>query len=180
MSLQPAYSLTIFLQIQAGNTAGWMLFLLGLFALVAFLLWFRQASEEDLTQRTYFERHHPTATAMPSGFTLSQTAVLPSDPSESAHDHGHHTHHEVAEDLTKVEGIGPKIADLLQEAGISSYQKLAASEADLLRTLLDAAGPQFQLADPTTWPEQAQLLAAGKLEELEQLQAQLKGGRQVN
>lgn len=186
MSLQTAYILTILLQTESGGGGGWWLFLLGLLALVGFLYWFRQASEEDLAERIYQERHYPLATAMPPGFMVGQTAVLPT--TEPSHDHdahdtvgGHEAEaHDEADDLTMVEGIGPKIAGLLQEAGIGSYEKLASSEADALRAILAAAGAQFQLADPTTWPQQAQLLADGETEKLVELQAQLKGGRQTN
>ena len=83
------------------------------------------------------------------------------------------------DDLTKVEGIGPKISSLLQEAGIQTFAQLASSEADKLRQILAEAGARYKLADPTTWPEQAKLAAEGKWAELEVLQNKLDGGRQA-
>ena len=81
------------------------------------------------------------------------------------------------EDLQKIEGIGPKIAGLLEEAGIDSYARLARADVDRLQAILDAAGFRYRLADPTTWPEQASLAAAGRWSELEVLQEELLGGR---
>jgi NADH-quinone oxidoreductase subunit I len=81
------------------------------------------------------------------------------------------------DDLTRIEGIGPRIAGLFQEAGIITFVQLAATEVSKLKQILTDAGPQFQLADPSTWPEQAKLAATGKWAELEALQDRLKGGR---
>ena len=78
-------------------------------------------------------------------------------------------------DLTAIEGIGPKIAALLKKKGIDSYQSLAMMETAKLEAILKQAG--LAMADPTTWPKQAALLADGKMKELEELQHQLKGGR---
>jgi hypothetical protein len=56
------------------------------------------------------------------------------------------------------------------------------SQADVatLRTMLDAAGPRFQIHDPATWPEQAGLLADAKWETFKSLTDNLKGGRKVD
>jgi len=83
-----------------------------------------------------------------------------------------------ADDLTLVEGIGPKISALLQEAGILTFTQLSAANVDHLRQILDK--PRFRLADPETWPEQAKLAAAGNWDGLAALQNTLKGGRRVN
>jgi NADH-quinone oxidoreductase subunit I len=81
------------------------------------------------------------------------------------------------DDLTKIEGIGPKIAELLQAAGINTFVDLAAAEVDRIQQILADAGARYKLADPTSWPEQAKLAAEGKWDELEKLQDQLEGGR---
>ena len=81
------------------------------------------------------------------------------------------------DDLKKVEGIGPKIAQLLNEAGITTFEALSNTEADKIREILLAAGSRYKMHDPTTWPNQAGLAAAGKWEELEKLQDELKGGK---
>jgi predicted flap endonuclease-1-like 5' DNA nuclease len=81
------------------------------------------------------------------------------------------------DDLTILEGIGPKINQLLQGAGIRTFAQLSASEVSELKAILDPAGLQF--IDPGTWAEQAKLAAEGKFDELKTLTDSLKGGRRV-
>lgn len=83
----------------------------------------------------------------------------------------------VADDLTKIEGIGPKIAELLVAANIKTFAGLGKASAKKIKTILDAAGSKFAVHDPTSWPKQAKLAAAGQWEELDKLQAELKGGK---
>jgi hypothetical protein len=82
-----------------------------------------------------------------------------------------------ADDLEIIEGIGPKIAALLKASGISTFKQLAVTDVDKLKNILNEAN--LRIADPTSWPEQAQLAAAGKMNELKVLQDTLKGGRRV-
>jgi predicted flap endonuclease-1-like 5' DNA nuclease len=84
------------------------------------------------------------------------------------------------DDLTVVEGIGPKIADILGAGGISTWRDLAATDHRDITTLLGAAGPSFQIHDPGTWPEQACLLAFGRWEEFARLTRELDGGVRRN
>ncbi|MEL6190733.1 MAG: 50S ribosomal protein L17 [Bacteroidota bacterium] len=84
-----------------------------------------------------------------------------------------------ADDLKKIEGIGPKIASILNEAGITTFAALAGSEADKIREILAAAGNRYKAHDPTTWPRQAQLAADGAWDELKALQDDLKGGKEA-
>ncbi len=81
------------------------------------------------------------------------------------------------DDLKKVEGVGPKIASLLTDAGINTFAELAATDADKIREILEAAGSRYKMHDPTTWPQQAALAAEGKWDELAALQHSMKGGR---
>ena len=81
----------------------------------------------------------------------------------------------VFEDLTKIEGIGPKVQQLLHEAGYRTYQNVADANVEVLRTLL--AENRLRMMSPDTWPQQAALLASGDLTALSELQEQLKGGR---
>ncbi len=83
-----------------------------------------------------------------------------------------------ADDLKKIEGIGPKIATLLQDAGIHTYADLAAADLDKLQAVLEAAGSRYKMHDPGTWARQASLAAAGNWDELKQLQDELKGGKE--
>jgi predicted flap endonuclease-1-like 5' DNA nuclease len=81
------------------------------------------------------------------------------------------------DDLTLIEGIGPKIASVLQAAGIITFNQLAAADTARLDKILIEAG--LRLADPGTWPEQAALADAGKWDEFKALTDSLKGGRRV-
>jgi hypothetical protein len=81
------------------------------------------------------------------------------------------------DDLQRIEGIGPKISGLLQAAGIMTFSRLATADVGRLEQIVRDAG--ITIADPSTWPEQAGLAAAGRWSELEVLQEELKGGRRV-
>ena len=84
------------------------------------------------------------------------------------------------DDLKRVEGIGPKIASVLQLAGITTFAQLAAAAVSQIEQILEEADPRLRrLTDPTTWPEQARLAAAGDWDALEALQSELKGGRRA-
>ena len=79
------------------------------------------------------------------------------------------------DDLVIIEGIGPKIAKAFNKAGIGTFKQLAEAPVAQLRQILsDSKFPD----DPTTWPEQAKLADAGKMEELKKLQDELNAGRQ--
>ena len=82
-----------------------------------------------------------------------------------------------ADDLTKVEGIGPKIKEILQNAGVMTFADLAAKTADEVKEILLAEGTRYNRFDPTTWPEQAKLAADGAWDALKELQDKLTGGR---
>ncbi|MDG2182728.1 MAG: DNA-directed RNA polymerase subunit beta' [Mariniblastus sp.] len=81
------------------------------------------------------------------------------------------------DDLTKIEGIGPKIAEHLATAGITTFAQLTQASAAELKDFLAAGG--FDSQDPTTWADQAQLAAVGEWDKLSQWQDQLNGGRVV-
>ena len=82
------------------------------------------------------------------------------------------------DDLKRIEGIGPKISGVLQDAGISTFAQLADTSVDRITEILEQADPNLlKLADPKTWPRQAKLAAAGKWDALEKWQARLKGGK---
>jgi predicted flap endonuclease-1-like 5' DNA nuclease len=82
------------------------------------------------------------------------------------------------DDLTALEGIGPKVNQLLQEAGIRTFAQLAVTPVSELKAILAPAGLQF--IDPSSWGEQAKLAAEGKFDELKILTNTLRGGRKVN
>jgi predicted flap endonuclease-1-like 5' DNA nuclease len=80
-----------------------------------------------------------------------------------------------AERLERIEGIGPKVASLLNEAGIHTFAQLAETEVGRLNKLLQ--DNRLNFINPSTWPAQARLAAGGRWQDLEALQNELKGGR---
>ena len=80
------------------------------------------------------------------------------------------------DDLQAIEGVGPKIANLLRNADIRTFERLSETSLGELTRLLESGGPRFGLADPLTWAEQASLLFNGDYVGFEQLKAELIGG----
>lgn len=70
------------------------------------------------------------------------------------------------DDLTKVEGIGPKIAEHFNNAGILTWEELANTDVSRLQEILTAAGPRYKMHNPGSWPKQARMAADGKWDEL--------------
>ncbi len=83
------------------------------------------------------------------------------------------------DDLEIIEGIGPKIAELLNAAGVRRFAELATMTPAQIQPILDAAGPNFKLADPGTWPEQADLAARNRWLALKALQDVLDAGKRA-
>lgn len=81
------------------------------------------------------------------------------------------------DDLTAVEGIGPKIAGLMRENGVNTWREMANTSVDRLKEILEIGGDRFRLADPGTWPKQAELAADGDWEKLQEYQDFLDGGK---
>jgi len=78
-----------------------------------------------------------------------------------------------ADDLKKIEGIGPKIAETLVAAGMVTFADLAkAKPAKIAEIIADVRGNHVT----DTWPKQAKLAADGKWDELKELQDRLDGG----
>ncbi len=82
-----------------------------------------------------------------------------------------------ADELTTLEGIGPKVAKVLNESGIHSFAELAKANVEVIQKALDAAG--LQMMNPEGWIDQAKLAEKGDMESLKKLQDELKGGRKV-
>ncbi|MGH8019176.1 MAG: 50S ribosomal protein L20 [Opitutaceae bacterium] len=108
----------------------------------------------------------------PAGFTTIVGKIRTSLDAKSAS-------HKEGDDLGRIEGVGPKIRQILADAGINAYAKLAETSPERIKELLVAAGPRFNAADPTTWPEQAALAAKGDWRSFNKLTAELQGGRRV-
>jgi predicted flap endonuclease-1-like 5' DNA nuclease len=140
---------------QAGAAPWWLLWLLvGLSVLAVVVWWIAGRRGEEAAEAS-------SAVAPPR-----VAATLEPQPATS-------------DDLTRIEGIGPKISEALQAAGIRTFAQLAGTEVSRLQDILEASGPNLRLANPDTWPEQAGLAAEGDWAALETLQAELQGGRRV-
>lgn len=70
------------------------------------------------------------------------------------------------ENLQIVEGIGPKVEELLKANGIGNLSALGVASVDELKDILEKGGSQFKLQDPETWPKQALLAAENHWEQL--------------
>ncbi len=137
---------------------GWIL----LFALVIVVavIWVLREEEQEVAQKEEEPEAALEPGAEPATLAVEEAAPPPPEP----------------DDLQRIEGIGPKISGLLQENGISTFGQLAETDVDRLGQILDEAN-LGRLADPSTWPDQAKLAAAGDWAALEALQDQLLGGR---
>ena len=81
------------------------------------------------------------------------------------------------DDLKKIEGIGPKVEQILKQAGIRSYESLSQADPANVQNVLKDAG--LQMMNPEGWIEQADLAAKGDWDKLQKLQDELKGGRRT-
>lgn len=102
------------------------------------------------------------------------TESRPTDKTESA---AKKTTKKKDHNLTKIEWVGPKIQELLENAGIKSFKDLADAKVDDLKKILADAGGRMTSHDPTTWPEQSALAASGDRDWLQKLQDSLDWGK---
>ncbi|MCK5536884.1 MAG: hypothetical protein KAI79_08655 [Bacteroidales bacterium] len=83
----------------------------------------------------------------------------------------------IENDLKIIEGIGPKIEELLKNNKISTWGQLADANTDDVKTLLKQGGSKYSMHNPTTWAEQAKMAFEGRWEELKSYQDYLDGGK---
>jgi len=112
----------------------WFGLKLGILAAIA-LWWWLQDDLEDRDNGTY------------DRFELAPD--VPDDTS-SANDKVVET---VPDDITEIDGIGPKYAQVLKAAGVVSFVQLALLHPDDIRNIFKAAGER--VPNPNTWPKQA-------------------------
>ena len=79
--------------------------------------------------------------------------------------------------LQIIEGIGPKMEEVLIENGINDFNALAVATPASLRTILDKYGDKYRIIDPNTWPQQAALANSRSWNDLISLQKTLDTGR---
>ncbi len=99
---------------------------------------------------------------------VAQVSAVPEAPSEQDSS--------ALDDLTRIEGIGPRTEQVFYGAGIKTFRDLANASQERLNQVLDEAGLR---SSPDTWPEQAALAAEGRWEELDTLQSHLQRGRRA-
>jgi len=80
-------------------------------------------------------------------------------------------------DLKIIEGIGPKIENLLNIGQIKSWEDLAEAPIERLEKILEDGGERFKLAIPTTWPIQAKYALQHDWVKLKKYQEELINGK---
>jgi predicted flap endonuclease-1-like 5' DNA nuclease len=81
-----------------------------------------------------------------------------------------------ANDLEIIEGIGPKIAGLFNENGVTTFAQVSGMSVPAMNAILEKGGSRFKLANPGTWAEQARLCHENRWSELQALQDSLSAG----
>ena len=81
------------------------------------------------------------------------------------------------DNLKIIEGIGPKLEQLLKEKGINSWEELAETNTATLQAILNEKGSRYKIHNPRNWSHQAKLAALNKWDELIQFQKALQGPR---
>ena len=81
-----------------------------------------------------------------------------------------------SDNLQIIEGIGPKMDEVLKANGVENWSALASQISESLRAILDKYGDSYRIIDPTTWPQQAKMAVDGNYDGLIALQKNLDTG----
>jgi large subunit ribosomal protein L21 len=81
-----------------------------------------------------------------------------------------------SDDIELIEGVGPKIAGLLRDANLGTFELISKASIEQLKAALEAGGSKFNIAKPDTWAEQAALAAKGDWDAFDKLTEELVGG----
>jgi large subunit ribosomal protein L21 len=142
---------------------------------VIFIVWWlltrfaRQAPEEfHLEHKQEAETHSPEVQTRAASLSPASISPTSSDLTEAP---------VKPDDLTILEGIGPKVNTILQAQGITTFAQLAETNTDQLKSILETHKLQFM--DPGSWSEQAKLAAEGRMDDLHVLMGSLRGGKKV-
>lgn len=122
-------------------------------------------SDPEAFARIFTEVTGNKATAAPKKESVKEEAPKKAETKKEAKSE--------SDDLTKIEGIGPKIAETLTEAGVGTYAELSKKKADEISEMISEVKGSH---DPETWPKQAEMAAEGKWDELKAWQDELNGG----
>jgi predicted flap endonuclease-1-like 5' DNA nuclease len=121
--------------------------------------------------------------ASSKGWLKKEEEVVSTSQDHDSHDSHHDQKIELShasgkkDDLTALEGIGPKVATLLTGIGIKTFEDLATADPVKVKAALDGAG--YAYMEPAGWIDQAVLAARGDQAGLKKLQDAQKGGRKV-
>ncbi len=179
-----SYLFSIMAQSNTGSDWNWFLiFVIFVVVLAIALVVQASFSKKDAAELEHHEEdaHHdepesapavvaePETESEPEPEVASETEEAEAPPEAAAE------HPAEPDDLKKLEGIGPKVASLLNENGITTFAQLADTPVEKLDEILDAN--KLHMLHPGSWPQQAKLAAAGDWEALEKLHGELQGGR---
>ncbi len=81
------------------------------------------------------------------------------------------------DDLTLIEGIGPKLASLFRDNGLETWSKVADASQQTLQQTVEKIGPRHHIHDPQTWPRQATMASKGEWKKLKAYQDSLTRGK---
>jgi large subunit ribosomal protein L27 len=82
------------------------------------------------------------------------------------------------DDLKIIEGIGPKIAELFNAEGITTFAQLSETSVEKMQEILDAAGSRYASHNPNSWAKQAAMAAAGQFDELKKWQEETNAAKE--
>lgn len=66
------------------------------------------------------------------------------------------------DDLTVVEGIGPKISELFTTNDVTTWAELASTSVERCQEILNIGGKRYEIHKPGSWPKQAKMAALGQ------------------
>jgi len=81
------------------------------------------------------------------------------------------------DDLKIVEGIGPKISEMFNNAGISTWKALSETAVARCQEILNGGGDRYKVHNPASWPLQAKMAYEGKWADLVKWQDEHSHGR---
>lgn len=81
------------------------------------------------------------------------------------------------DDLKVIEGIGPKISEMFQSAGIKTWKALSETPVAGCQDILNGGGERYKVHDPASWPMQAKMCYEGKWKELFRWQQEHNHGK---
>ncbi len=148
---------------ETANKTGWVWYLLVVLIVLGAILWWMYSQTKKQQKEQQQQKEQPPTE--PKKQMVSEASELPDQKQKRGE----------KDDLTKIEGIGPKVAKVLSGAGITSFDSLAEADPVEVKSVLNDAG--LQMMSPEGWIEQAQFAAREDWDGLQKLQDELKGGR---